>query len=67
MIFLLTRINKYSNYLLLISLSFAVSAHANNAVQTESYLATLQEQATQQHLWKDQECLNLLHYEGSDR
>ena len=65
MIFLLTRINKYSNYLLLISLSFAVSAHANNAVLTESYIAALQEQATQQHLWKDQEWLNLLHYEGN--
>ncbi len=65
MIFLLTEIKKYSKYLLLISLFVAVSAHASDTGKTKDHLTALQDQAKQQQLWKQQEWLNLLHYEGN--
>ncbi len=62
--FFLTGIKKYSKYLLFISLFVSVSAHANNTGKDKNYLTALQEQAKQQQLWKNQDWLNLLHYEG---
>ena len=64
MIFILTNIKRYSKYLLLISLFVAVTARASNTGKDISHVTALQEQAKQQQLWKNQDWLNLLHYEG---